>query len=139
MFEGPENTIDDALGYIDYSLWGEKLLVQTLCRPKPLGTLSGGQELIVETPWFSARWLPVPPGGTVSVREDLPHVLICVRGSGRLSAPGCDLRLESRPTTFREFSETGGCYAGIVHGETEAYSIENTETEPMRLLAAFGT
>ncbi len=126
LYRDGDDSIDAAFDFVDFGPHDSEFL----SRHRSDGSY--------DTPFFSTRWIRVPPEHRSHFESGYPHVIVCAAGEGRVRSLDAGLRLGTRSTDFAEFERTKTCRAAIVHGSTRRYFVDNTGDEDLVLLAAFG-
>src|SRR4030042_5025190 len=129
VYTEDEQTFYNALGFVDYSRYGKRVVEEALRKPK-----TGKIVNIITNKYFSADWINLHPMEKLSLQGNAPHILVVVNGHGKISSASSELSLQTRATTFEEFKKTNSCYALVVHDSTKEYSIENKGESELILL-----
>ncbi len=119
------------LGYKDVKIDKEKIIEELKVKSQ-----EGVTQKIIQTPYFTANWLRIPPRGIKEITNDGPHIFVVVNGEGYLETENSKVKLQRELTDFDTFCRTGSCYAGIMHDSVKKYSLQNLSQEELIILQA---
>src|SRR4030042_992617 len=91
VYTEDEKTFYNALGFVDYSRYGKRVVEEALRKPK-----TGKIVNIITNKYFSADWINLHPMEKLSLQGNAPHILVVVNGHGKISSASSELSLQTR-------------------------------------------